>query len=43
MLSKEQDAAFGEFLNKTISNGVLDPKTTLLIQIGCAMTAGCSP
>ncbi len=43
MLSEKQAAAFEKFFDAARDNGVLDGKTTLLVQLGAAMAVGCYP
>lgn len=43
MLPEKQQKAFGEFYDTVRHNGILDPKTTLLLHLGAAMALGCSP
>jgi alkylhydroperoxidase/carboxymuconolactone decarboxylase family protein YurZ len=39
----QQQKAFSEFYKSANQNGVLDDKTTLMIHLAAAMTAGCYP
>lgn len=43
MLPEESHRAFGEFYKSARFNRVLDQKTTVLIHLVTAMSAGCSP
>ena len=43
MLPERQQKTFGDFYDAVRDNGVLDPKTTLLIHMGAAMALGCTP
>ncbi len=43
MLPDQQQKAFGDFYDAAHNNGILDPKTTLLLHLGAAMAVGCSP
>ena len=43
MTPEKQIKAFNEFYITACNNEILDPKTTLLIQIGTAMAVGCYP
>jgi alkylhydroperoxidase/carboxymuconolactone decarboxylase family protein YurZ len=42
-LPEKQQKAFGEFYDTVRHNGILEPKTTLLLHLGAAMALGCSP
>lgn len=35
--------SFVEFHNSMVANGVIDPKTTFMIQMGAAIAVGCYP
>ena len=35
--------SFADFHNSMISNDILDPKTTFMIEMGAAMAVGCYP
>jgi hypothetical protein len=41
MLPEKQSKAFSDFYDSARDNAILDPKTTLLIHIACAMAVGC--
>lgn len=43
MLPEKQQKSFGEFYDTVRHNGILEPKTTLLLHLGAAMALGCSP
>jgi len=43
MAPEKQIKAFNEFYNTASNNKILDPKTTLLIQMATAMAVGCYP
>ena len=43
MLPEKQQESFGEFYDTVRHNGILEPKTTLLLHLGAAMALGCSP
>lgn len=43
MLQEKQQKAYNEFYDSARQNGILDPKTTLLIHMGAAMALGCIP
>jgi hypothetical protein len=43
MLSAKNAAAFRAFYDEVRDQSVLDEKTTLLIGLAAAMTAGCEP
>lgn len=43
MLPKEQQKAYEAFYFSARNNEILDPKTTLLLHLGVAMSQGCSP
>ena len=35
--------SFSDFHKAVVNNGIIDPKTTFMIQMGAAMAAGCYP
>ncbi|MBI1921024.1 MAG: carboxymuconolactone decarboxylase family protein [Geobacter sp.] len=43
MLPEKQQKRYAEFYDSARNNGILDPKTTLLVHLGAAMALGCSP
>jgi hypothetical protein len=43
MLSKKQNKAYDEFYDSARHNDILDSKTSLLLHLASAMTAGCYP
>ena len=43
MLPEKQQKTFGEFYDTVRHNGILEPKTTLLLHLAAAMALGCSP
>ncbi len=43
VLPEKQHRAFGEFYKSARFNKVFDPKTTLMIHLATAMSAGCYP
>ena len=43
MLQGKQQDTFGSFYDSARNNGILEPKTTLLLHLGAAMALGCSP
>jgi len=43
MMSKRLRQSFADFHNSMLSNGIIDPKTTFMIEIGAAMAVGCYP
>jgi alkylhydroperoxidase/carboxymuconolactone decarboxylase family protein YurZ len=43
MLPDKQQKAYANFYDAARHNGVLDPKTTLLLHLAAAMALGCSP
>ena len=43
MLPERLKQDFVQFHNSMIANGILDPKTTVMIQLGAAMALGCYP
>jgi len=43
MLPNIQKKAFQDFYNSARNNGILDPKTTLLIHLASAMAFACYP
>ena len=43
MLPEHIKQNFVNFHNSMVDNGILDPKTTVMIQLGTAMALGCYP
>ncbi|MEW6531897.1 MAG: hypothetical protein AB1473_13755 [Thermodesulfobacteriota bacterium] len=43
MLPEMQNKAYAEFYESTAKNDILDPKTTVMIQMAAAMAVGCYP
>ncbi len=43
MLTKDQLKAFDSFYDTARHNEILDPKTTLMLQLAAAMAVGCHP
>ncbi len=43
MLSAKNGKAFGQFYDAVRDESVLDEKTTILVGLAAAMTAGCVP
>ena len=43
MLPPKQNAAYRAFYDSARHNAILDPKTTYLLHLACAMSAGCAP
>jgi AhpD family alkylhydroperoxidase len=43
MLPERLKKDFVNFHNSMVANGILDPKTTVMIQLGTAMAFGCYP
>ncbi len=43
MLSAKNAKAFGQFYDAVRDQSALDEKTTILVGMAAAMTAGCSP
>ncbi len=43
MIPKQLGQSFADFHNTIVNNGIIDPKTTLMIQLGAAMAVGCYP
>lgn len=43
MLPERQRQKYVEFYDAARHNGILEPKTTLLLHLGVAMALGCSP
>ncbi len=43
MLPEKQHEAFEAFYESAYHNDILEPKTTLMLHLGAAMAAGCSP
>ncbi len=43
MLPAKQKRAFAEFYRTARRNEILEPKTTLMIHLAVAMSAGCYP
>lgn len=42
-MPKNLKKSFIQFHDEMISNGVIDPKTTFMIEMGAAMAVGCYP
>jgi len=42
-MPKNLKQSFKQFHDEIVANGILDPKTTFLIQLGAAMAVGCYP
>lgn len=42
-MPKNLKKSFKQFHDEMISNGVIDPKTTFMIEMGAAMAVGCYP
>ncbi|HYA41089.1 MAG TPA: hypothetical protein VEF34_07280 [Syntrophobacteraceae bacterium] len=43
MIAQHLKQSFADFHNTVVNNGVIDPRTTLMIQLGAAMAVGCYP
>jgi len=43
MMPKQVNQSFADLRNAVLNNGVLDPKTAFMIQMGAAMAVGCYP
>ncbi|MDY0039155.1 MAG: carboxymuconolactone decarboxylase family protein [Desulforhabdus sp.] len=43
MMPKNLKKSFKQFHDAMIENGVIDPKTTFMIEMGAAMAVGCYP
>ena len=43
MIPENLKKSFIDFHKSMISNGVIDPKTTFMIELGAAMAVGCYP
>ncbi|HIJ76570.1 MAG TPA: carboxymuconolactone decarboxylase family protein [Deltaproteobacteria bacterium] len=43
MMPKQVNQSFAGFRNAVVDNGIIDPKTTFMIQMGAAMAVGCYP
>ena len=43
MMPKQVNQSFADFRNTVVNNGIIDPKTTFMIQMGAAMAVGCYP
>jgi hypothetical protein len=43
MLPEKQNKAYAEFYESAAKNDILDPKTTVMIQMAAAMAIGCYP
>lgn len=43
MLPEKQNKTYQSFYDSARENEILDPKTTLLVHLASAMTAGCYP
>ncbi len=42
-MPKQVNQSFADLRNAVNNNGILDPKTTLMIHMGAAMAVGCYP
>jgi AhpD family alkylhydroperoxidase len=43
MMPKHLKQGFADFHKTVVNNGILDPRTTFMIQMGVAMAIGCYP
>jgi alkylhydroperoxidase/carboxymuconolactone decarboxylase family protein YurZ len=43
MMPKHLKKSFADFHKAVVDNGIIDPKTTFMIQMGAAMAVGCYP
>jgi alkylhydroperoxidase/carboxymuconolactone decarboxylase family protein YurZ len=43
MLPEKQKQAYEAFYNSTAESGILDPKTTVMVQLAAAFALGCYP
>ncbi|SPF43666.1 conserved hypothetical protein [Syntrophobacter sp. SbD1] len=43
MMPKQVKLSFADFRDAAVNNGIIDPKTTFMIQMGAAMAVGCYP
>jgi hypothetical protein len=43
MMPKLVNQSFADFREAVVNNGIIDPKTTFMIQVGAAMAVGCYP
>ncbi len=43
MLPEKQQKAYVDFYNTARNNGILEPKTTLMLHLAAAMAFGCHP
>ena len=43
MIPKEAGRSFADLRKSVLDNGIIDPKTTFMIQMGAAMAVGCYP
>jgi AhpD family alkylhydroperoxidase len=43
MMPKHLKQSYVDFHNSMVVNGVIDPKTTFMIQMGAAIAVGCYP
>jgi hypothetical protein len=43
MMPKQVNRSFADFRNAVVNNGIIDPRTTFMIQMGAAMAVGCYP
>ena len=43
MLPRKQREPYEAFFASTVENGVLDPKTTVMIQLAASFVIGCYP
>ncbi len=43
MMPKQVNQSFADFRKAVVNNGIIDPKTTFMIQMAAAMAVGCYP
>jgi hypothetical protein len=43
MLPEKQQQKYDEFFESTVKNGIVDTKTTVMIQLAAAFSIGCYP
>ncbi len=43
MMPRQVNQSFADFRNAAVNNGIIDPKTTFMIQMGAATAVGCYP
>ncbi len=43
MMPMQVNQRFADFRNAVVNSGIIDPKTTFMIQMGAAMAVGCYP